>query len=55
MIKVIERCFAKKLLNSKFNKKMKEMIPSYGQNLITNKKLLEKIRLSSYKTLGLKD
>ena len=55
MIKVIERCFAKKLLNSKFNKKMKKMIPSYGQNLITNKKLLEKIRLSSYKTLGLKD
>ena len=54
MIKVIEQCFAKKLLNSKFKNKMKGMIPSYGQNLITNKKLLEKIRLSSLKTLGLK-
>ena len=54
MITVIEQCFAKKLLNSKFKNKMKEMIPSYGQNLITNKKLLEKIRLSSLKTLGLK-
>ena len=55
MITVIEQCFAKKLLNSKFKNKMKGMIPSYGQNLITNKKLLEKIRLSSHKTLGLKD
>jgi hypothetical protein len=36
-------------------KKMKEMIPSYGQNLITNKKLLERVRLSSHKNLGLKD
>ena len=55
MIKVIEQCFSKKLLNSKFKKKMKEMIPSYGQNLITNKKLLERVRLSSHKNLGLKD
>jgi malate dehydrogenase (quinone) len=55
MIKVIEQCISKKLLNSKFKKQMREMIPSYGQNLITNKKLLEKIRLSSHETLGLKD
>ena len=54
MIKVIEQC-SEKLLNSEFKKKMKEMIPSYGQNLITNKKLLERVRLSSHKTLGLKD
>ncbi len=55
MIKVIEQCFSKKLLDSKFKKQMREMIPSYGQNLITNKKLLERIRLSSHETLGLKD
>jgi len=55
MIKVIEQCFSEKLLNSKFKKKMKEMIPSYGKNLITNKKLLERVRLSSHKNLGLND
>jgi malate dehydrogenase (quinone) len=55
MIKVIEQCFSEKLSNSEFKKKIKEMIPSYGQNLITNKKLLKRIRLSSHKTLGLKD
>jgi malate dehydrogenase (quinone) len=55
MIKVIEQCYSEKLLNSKFKNKMKEMIPSYGKNLITNKKLLERVRLSSHKNLGLKD
>ena len=55
MIKVIEQCFSKKLLDSKFKKQMREMIPSYGQNLIPNTKLLERIRLSSHETLGLKD
>ena len=54
MIEVIEQFFCGKILISKFEKKMKKMIPSYGQNLITNKKLLEKIRLSSHKALGLK-
>jgi malate dehydrogenase (quinone) len=55
MIKVIEQCFSEKLLDTKFRSKMKEMIPSYGQNLIKNKQLLKKIRLSSHKTLGLTD
>lgn len=55
MIKVIEQCYSEQLLDIKFKKKMEHMIPSYGQNLITNKKLLDKIRLSSRKALGLKD
>lgn len=55
MIKVIEQCFSERLLESKFRNKMKKMIPSYGQDLITNKKLFEKIRLSSRKTLGIND
>jgi len=55
MIKVIEQCFSEKLLESRFKNKMKEMIPSYGQDLITNKKLFKKIRFSSHKTLGIKD
>jgi len=55
MIKVIEQCFSERLLESRFKNKMKEMIPSYGQDLITNRRLLEKIRLSSHKTLGIKD
>jgi malate dehydrogenase (quinone) len=54
MIEVIEQFFYGKILISNFKKKMKKIIPSYGQNLITNKKLLEKIRLSTHKTLGLK-
>ena len=55
MIKVLERCFSERLLKGRFKSKMQEMIPSYGHDLITNKKLLEKIRLSTYKTLGIKD
>ena len=55
MIKVIEQCFSERLLENRFKNKMKEMIPSYGQDLITNRRLLEKIRLSSHRTLGIKD
>lgn len=53
MIEVIERCFKDKLNQPSYKKKMLEMIPSYGQSLIENETLLNKIKANSLKTLKL--
>jgi malate dehydrogenase (quinone) len=43
MVSVIERCFPKQLAND-WTAKLKEMIPSYGQSLIENAALCDKVR-----------
>jgi malate dehydrogenase (quinone) len=43
MVSVIERCFSKQLANG-WSAKLKELIPSYGQSLIENAALCEKVR-----------
>jgi malate dehydrogenase (quinone) len=43
MVSVIERCFPKQLANG-WTAKLKEMIPSYGQSLIENAALCDKVR-----------
>jgi malate dehydrogenase (quinone) len=43
MISVIERCFPKQLANG-WTAKLKELIPSYGQSLIENAALCDKVR-----------
>ncbi|MEH7177617.1 malate:quinone oxidoreductase [Neobacillus vireti] len=51
MLEVIKKCFPEQL--SEWESKIKEMIPSYGQSLMKNPVLLEKIHSSTAQTLGL--
>jgi malate dehydrogenase (quinone) len=54
MLNVLEISFAEQLKNTWWKKKIKEMIPSYGQNLEENISLLESIRQHNAQMLGLK-
>ncbi|ARS37033.1 malate:quinone oxidoreductase [Pontibacter actiniarum] len=53
MLGLLERCFMERLNTEEWQKKMKEMIPSYGQSLADNPQLLEKIRGYTSEVLGL--
>lgn len=44
MLQVIERCFRDKLTSGGWDNKLKQMIPSYGQSLIENPALAQKVR-----------
>lgn len=54
MLHVIEKCFSEKLATDQWQKKIKQMIPSYAESLIDNKKLAIKIRKHTMSTLKLK-
>lgn len=51
MLEVIKRCFPDNM--GKWEKKIKDMIPSYGISLVENKDLLRKIQKMTSETLGL--
>jgi len=56
MLHVIERCFTKlpgKPLGDNWQAKLKQIIPAYGESLIDDAALLEKVRSHTHKTLGL--
>lgn len=53
MIDIIERCFAERLATEKWQSKMKEMVPSYGQSLTEDDALLKKVRAYTLDTLQL--
>ena len=44
MLQVVERSFAEKLRTSGWSAKLREIIPSYGQSLIENPALCERVR-----------
>jgi malate dehydrogenase (quinone) len=44
MLQVIERCFRDNLTSKGWANKLKEMIPSYGQSLIDNPALVQRLR-----------
>jgi malate dehydrogenase (quinone) len=44
MLQVVERSFAEKLRTSGWSTKLREIIPSYGQSLIENPALCERVR-----------
>jgi malate dehydrogenase (quinone) len=44
MVHVLERCFPEKLSSGAWPAKLKEMIPSYGQSLIDNPALCQRLR-----------
>ena len=53
MLTVIERCFSNQVNTPDWQKKLKELVPSYGQSLIENAALLAKVRQRSLATLKL--
>lgn len=54
MVDVIERCFSDRLESDNWKAKLKEMIPSYGESLIDDAKLLTSVREMTLSTLKLK-
>jgi malate dehydrogenase (quinone) len=53
MLQVIERCFAKKLKEGGWSGKLKEMIPSYGQSLVENAALCQRVRAETAAVLNI--
>jgi malate dehydrogenase (quinone) len=53
MVQVLERCFAEKLKDEGWLAKLKEMIPSYGQSLIENAALCQKVRTETAAVLNI--
>ena len=53
MIEVIERCFKSRVKSPEWQRKLKEMIPSYGESLDENEALLQAVRERTLATLGL--
>lgn len=53
MLKVLERCFGDRLQNG-WQKRITEMIPSYGQSLKDDAALCEKVRAETAAVLGLR-
>ena len=54
MLTVLEKCFPKQIASPEWQKKLVEMIPSYGKELTGNISLTNQVRESDSKTLGLK-
>ncbi len=53
MIEVIERCFKPRMKSAEWKRKMKEMVPSYGESLDDNVALLHEVRKRTLATLRL--
>jgi malate dehydrogenase (quinone) len=53
MLQVIERCFRDNLTSEGWANKLKEMIPSYGQSLIENPELAQRVRAETAAVLNL--
>jgi len=53
MIEVIERCFKSRVKSAGWQRKLKEMVPSYGESLDENEALLHAVRERTLATLGL--
>lgn len=53
MLNVIERCFPEKLKTDQWQERMKELVPSYGQSLVNDEQLLNRVRERTLSTLKL--
>ena len=51
MINVLERCFSAQLNSADWQKKIKQLVPSYGESLIENADLLKQVRERTLTTL----
>jgi malate dehydrogenase (quinone) len=53
MLQVIERCFRDELTSAGWANKLREMIPSYGQSLIDNPDLCQRVRAETAAVLNI--
>ena len=53
MLDVIERCFAKQLVQDSWQAKLKLLMPAYGESLIDNADLLNRVRKQTHTVLKL--
>ena len=53
MINVLERCFSPQLNTQDWQQKIKQLVPSYGESLIENATLLNRVRQRTLTTLNL--
>jgi malate dehydrogenase (quinone) len=53
MIDVIGRCFSERLESAQWQERMKTMVNSYGQSLVDDAQLLNKVRERTLSTLQL--
>jgi malate dehydrogenase (quinone) len=53
MLHLIERCFGDKLKTGGWLTKLKEIIPSYGQSLIENPALCQRVRAATAEVLNI--
>lgn len=53
MLQVLEKCFAQKMATKGWTDRLTELIPSYGQSLIEDARLLKKVRSKTLKVLKL--
>ncbi|WP_303291092.1 malate dehydrogenase (quinone) [Marinobacter sp. SS5-14b] len=53
MLDVLQRCFPEKMKSDQWLERMKELVPSYGQSLVENEELLNKVRERTLSTLKL--
>jgi malate dehydrogenase (quinone) len=53
MIDVIERCFPERIKTPEWQERMKVMVPSYGQSLVDDEQLLNRVRERTLSTLDL--
>lgn len=54
MIDVLERCFKDRIDSPEWQDRMKELVPSYGQSLVSNPELLHQVRDRTLTTLQLR-
>ncbi|SFM31814.1 malate dehydrogenase (quinone) [Halopseudomonas yangmingensis] len=54
MLDVLQRCFPQRLASPEWQARLRELVPAYGQSLIEDADLLEKVRSRTLDTLGLK-
>ncbi|MDX5483077.1 MAG: malate:quinone oxidoreductase [Hymenobacteraceae bacterium] len=55
MLSLLQRCFGERMQSQEWQEKLKRMIPSYGDSLADNARLLEEVRAWTSDVLGLKD
>lgn len=53
MLSIVERCFGDRLAEDSWQQKIRELVPSYGQNLVENAELLNRIRARTLSVLEL--
>ena len=55
MLELVQNCFRDKVASPEWQKKLKEMIPSYGESLIKDPHLYDRVRSWTRETLGLQE